>query len=39
MTFFRLATGRITWAEALRDGAVHASGRRADLSGVLPLLS
>jgi len=38
-TFFRLATGRITWAEAVRDGSVHASGLRADLSGGLPLLS
>ena len=39
VTFLRLATGRITWADAVRAGAVHASGLRADLSGVLPLLS
>ena len=39
VTFLRLATGRISWAEAVLTGSVHASGLRADLSGVLPLLS
>jgi uncharacterized protein (TIGR03083 family) len=39
VTFLRLATGRIPWAEGVRTGTVHASGLRADLSGVLPLLS
>ena len=39
VTFLRLATGRITWAEGVRAGAVHASGLRADLSGALPVLS
>lgn len=39
LTFLRLATGRTSWTDALRSGAVHASGLRADLSGVLPLLS
>ena len=39
LTFLRLATGRTSWADALASGAVHASGLRADLSGVLPLLS
>jgi uncharacterized protein (TIGR03083 family) len=39
LTFLRLATGRISWAEAIADGAVHASGLRADLAPVLPLLS
>lgn len=38
-TFWRLATGRITWDAAMATGAVHASGLRADLSPVLPLLS
>jgi uncharacterized protein (TIGR03083 family) len=37
--FLRLATGRTTWAEAIAQGAVHASGLRANLSPVLPLLS
>jgi len=32
-----LALGRLTWAEATRDGRVHASGARSDLSGLLPL--
>ena len=35
----RLATGRITWAEAADDGTVRASGVRSDLSPYLPLLS
>ena len=39
LTFIRLATGRIGWADALAEGRVHASGLRADLSAVLPLLS
>lgn len=33
-----LATGRLTWAEAERGGAVRASGQRADLSRHLPLV-
>ena len=39
LTFSRLATGRISWAEATAGGAVHASGLRANLAPVLPLLS
>jgi uncharacterized protein (TIGR03083 family) len=39
LTFLRLATGRLGWAEAYEGGAIRASGLRADLSGVLPLLS
>jgi hypothetical protein len=39
LTFLRLATGRIRWTDAVADGTVHASGLRADLSAVLPLLS
>jgi uncharacterized protein (TIGR03083 family) len=38
-TFLRLATGRTTWADAIADGTVHASGLRTDLSRALPLLS
>ncbi len=34
----RLATGELTWADAVRDGRVRASGERADLSAHLPLL-
>lgn len=38
ITFLRLATGRLTWVEAHKQGTVFASGLRADLSPVLPLL-
>ncbi|MEU9980273.1 sterol carrier family protein [Streptomyces sp. NPDC050856] len=38
LTWIRLATGRTTWAAALAAAQVHASGERADLSGVLPVL-
>jgi uncharacterized protein (TIGR03083 family) len=39
VTFLRLTTGRTAWADGVREGAVHASGLRADLSSVLPVLS
>ncbi|MFG2194896.1 sterol carrier family protein [Streptomyces sp. NPDC048639] len=38
LTWIRLATGRTSWADALGDAAVSASGERADLSALLPLL-
>lgn len=38
-TWLRLASGRTTWAAALASGRVAASGLRADLSEMLPLLS
>ena len=34
----RLAAGRVSWDAARHDGLVTASGQRADLSPVLPLL-
>lgn len=37
LTWIRLATGRLGWAGAVRSGAVHASGPRADLAPYLPL--
>ncbi len=37
LTWFRLATGRLGWAEAVRAGLVSASGARSDLSAFLPL--
>ena len=37
-TWMALATGELSWAEALGSGTVHASGQRADLSEQLPLL-
>jgi hypothetical protein len=36
-TWLRLATGATTWADAVDDGKVSASGNRADLSAHLPL--
>lgn len=38
VTWVRLATGRLGWAEAVGSGAVRASGARADLSEYLPLV-
>ena len=37
LTWIRLATGRLGWAEAVSSGDVHASGPRADLGSYLPL--
>jgi Bacterial SCP ortholog len=37
LTWLRIATGRLAWANALSAGMVRASGPRADLSGLLPL--
>jgi hypothetical protein len=34
-----LAAGRTQWIDAVANGTVHASGLRADLSAILPLLS
>ncbi|MFD8307168.1 sterol carrier family protein [Streptomyces sp. NPDC059690] len=39
LTWIRLATGRLAWKEALQDAKVSASGERADLGGLLPVLS
>ncbi|MGW6691143.1 sterol carrier family protein [Streptomyces sp. NPDC054961] len=39
LTWIRLATGRTSWAEALDEAQVRASGERADLSALLPLMS
>ncbi|WFB08679.1 sterol carrier family protein [Streptomyces sp. LX-29] len=38
LTWLRLATGRLTWADALESAEVTASGERADLAALLPLL-
>ena len=37
LTWIRLAAGRLDWADAVRSGAVHASGPRADLAAYLPI--
>jgi hypothetical protein len=36
-TWIALASGALTWAEAVATGRVRASGERADLSPYLPL--
>lgn len=38
LTWFRLATGRLGWAEAVEAGLVRASGARANLSAYLPIV-
>ncbi|WP_344372204.1 sterol carrier family protein [Agromyces tropicus] len=37
-TWLALATGGLTWADARAAGNVHASGQRADLDGVVPVI-
>jgi uncharacterized protein (TIGR03083 family) len=37
-TWLLLASGRLSWADALADGRIAASGGRADLSAHLPVL-
>ena len=37
-TWLALATGSLDWAGARASGRVHASGRRADLDGVVPVI-
>ena len=37
-TWLALATGRLTWQDALAGGALQASGERCDLSAYLPLV-
>ncbi|MCQ4200632.1 maleylpyruvate isomerase family mycothiol-dependent enzyme [Streptomyces coelicoflavus] len=38
LTWIRLATGRLAWTDALGGAKVSASGERADLGALLPLL-
>ncbi|MEU0303403.1 sterol carrier family protein [Streptomyces sp. NPDC006175] len=38
LTWIRLATGRTRWADALEEAQVSASGERADLAPLLPLM-
>jgi uncharacterized protein (TIGR03083 family) len=37
--FLDLATGRASWSDAVADGRVRASGERADLRALLPVLT
>ncbi|WP_091552668.1 sterol carrier family protein [Micromonospora pattaloongensis] len=36
VTWVLLATGRLSWPDALADGRVRASGHRADISAYIP---
>ncbi|GAA4217249.1 sterol carrier family protein [Actinocatenispora rupis] len=38
LTWLRLATGRLAWADAVDAGSIRASGVRADLTAYLPLV-
>ncbi|WP_167143529.1 sterol carrier family protein [Canibacter zhoujuaniae] len=38
-SWFLLATGQKTWAELLAAGEINASGTRADLSKLLPIMT
>lgn len=37
-TWIALATGELSWQQAVREGRVHASGERSDLTPLLPLV-
>jgi len=37
-TWLLLATGSVSWADAVESGRLRASGERADLSAYLPLV-
>ncbi len=37
LTWLALASGALTWAQAVASGRLHASGERSDLSPWLPL--
>ncbi|MEU2930426.1 sterol carrier family protein [Streptomyces sp. NPDC007251] len=39
LTWIRLATGRLSWKDALEEAKVSASGERADIGGLLPLMA
>ncbi|MEU6258784.1 sterol carrier family protein [Streptomyces sp. NPDC047043] len=39
LTWIRLATGRVAWKDAVEGATVSASGERADLSALLPLMA
>ncbi|MEU7413655.1 sterol carrier family protein [Streptomyces sp. NPDC042638] len=39
LTWIRLATGRVSWKEAVADAKVSASGERADIEGLLPVMA
>ncbi|AOR33436.1 hypothetical protein BFF78_22320 [Streptomyces fodineus] len=38
LTWIRLATGRVSWKDAVEEAKVSASGERADIGSLLPLM-
>lgn len=38
VTFLKVATGRLNWADAVANGRITASGNRADLTEYLPIV-
>lgn len=38
VTFVKLAAGIVTWADAFKDGRIRASGIRADISLLFPII-
>lgn len=38
MTWLLVASGRLPWGDAVRDGRIRASGIRTDLGEYLPLV-
>jgi hypothetical protein len=38
VTFLQLAAGRLAWADAIKDGRIRASGIRADISRLFPII-
>jgi hypothetical protein len=36
--WFSLATGQLSWHQALENGQIHASGARAEIKDHLPLV-
>jgi len=38
ITFLELAAGKVTWADAFKSGRIRASGIRADISRLFPII-
>jgi hypothetical protein len=38
VTFVELAAGRLSWKDAVKDGRIRASGIRADISHLFPII-
>jgi hypothetical protein len=38
VTFIRLSAGQMSWSDAVKDGRIRASGIRADISRLFPII-